>query len=207
MANGTYPVDIAVDYPEKSSRGWAILTIIPIKFIALAPHFIIFYGLTYASYLFFFLGQIVILFKGKFPESMARLIANTMAWQMRVNAFMYGLCDTYPPFSLDGDAGATYALRYSYDYPEKSSRGWAVATMFLIRFLALIPHVIVLLFVLIGAAAVFFVSQIVVLFTGKYPQGMFDFMVGVMRWTARVNAFSYALTDKYPPFGLKSSNA
>ena len=56
-------------------------------------------------------------------------------------------------------------------------------------------------------AVVFFISQLAVLFTGKYPRGMFDFMVGVMRWTARVNAFSYALTDKYPPFSLKSSNA
>ena len=105
------------------------------------------------------------------------------------------------------EALVDYPVDLQVDYPETSSRGWAIATMFGIRFLALIPHVIVLMFVLIGAAAVFFVSQIVVLFTGKYPRGMFDFLVGTMRWTARVNAFNYALTDKYPPFGLKSSNA
>ena len=205
MANGTYPVDIAVDYPEKSSRGWAVCTMLGIKSLLLFPHLMVFYVLNLLAQMLFFFSQIGILFNGKYPPGMARLIASTMAWQMRVSAFMYGLCDTYPPFSLDMDT--EYALRYSYDYPETSSRGWAVATMFGIRAIALIPQVFVLLFVLIGAAVVFFISQIAVLFTGKYPRGMFDFLVGTMRWTARVNAFNYALTDKYPPFGLKSSNA
>lgn len=205
MANDTYPVDIAVDYPEKSSRGWAVCTMLGIKSLLLFPHMIVLYALNFVVSIFFFFSQIAVLFTGKYPEGMARFIANTMAWQLRVSAFLLGLRDEYPPFVLSGDPA--YALRYSYDYPEKSSRGWAVATMFGIRALALIPHIFVLLFVLIGAAVVFFISQLAVLFTGKYPRGMFDFMVDTMRWTTRVNAFNYALTDKYPPFGLKSSNA
>jgi hypothetical protein len=205
MANGTYPVDIAIDYPEKSSRGWAVCTMFVIKSILLLPHMIIIGALSLVAGILFFISQIAVLFTGKYPEDMARFIANTMAWQMRVSAFMLGLCDQYPPFSLAGDP--SYALRYSYEYPAKSSRGWAILTMFGIRYLALIPHMFVLMFVLIGAEVVFFISQIAVLFTGKYPRGMFDFLVGVLRWTARVSAFYYALTDEYPPFGLKSSNA
>jgi hypothetical protein len=206
MANGTYPVDIAVDYPAKSSRGWAICTMLLfIKPLTLITHLIILYALFYVSCIFFFLGQIVILFTGKYPESMARLIANTMAWHMRVSAFMYGLCDQYPPFSLDGDA--SYALRFSYDYPEKSSRGWAICTMFFIRFLVLTPHIIVIYALGLVVSIFFFISQIAVLFTGKYPRGMFDFVVGVMRWETRVFCFALGLTDKYPPFTLKSSNA
>lgn len=199
MADRPYPIDIAIDYPATSSRGWAILTILSLKNWALIPHLIVLYALQIVSGLLFFVAQIIILFTGNYPESMARFVANSTAWQLRVSCFQFGLTDKYPPFSFEE---SSYPVRLSYAYPAQSSRGWAVLTILFIRFLALIPHAIVLLFLYIGAAVVFFISQIIVLITGTYPEGMFNYMVGVIRWTTRVSAFGYALTDEYPPFSM-----
>jgi hypothetical protein len=200
MATGVYPIDIAVDYPQTSSRAWAILTMLGIKNLALIPHFIVLYALHIIAGILFFLSQIIVLFTGTYPEGMASFVANTLAWQARVNAFTYGLTDQYPPFTFEGETA--YALSFTYDYPATSSRTWAILTMLFIRFLALIPQAIVLAFVGIAAALLFFVSQIVVLITGSYPEGMFAFMVGTIRWSTRVSGFMYALTDSYPPFSL-----
>lgn len=200
MANEAYPVDVSVDYPESSSRGWAILTMLGIKYLALIPHIIVLYALNLIAGIIFFISQIVILFTGKYPEGMARFVANTMAWQVRLGSFFLGLTDTYPPFSFEQDVA--YPARYTYEYQEERSRAWALLTMIGVRYLALIPHFFVLAFVGIAAACVFFVSQIVVLFTGKFPEGMHQFLVGVMRWGLRVSAYFYALTDTYPPFSL-----
>lgn len=98
-----------------------------------------------------------------------------------------------------------YPVEFKVEYHEKSSRLMALSNiLFMIpRALMLIPHAVVL-FVLTGLAAlVFIASQIIVLFAGSYPRQMFDFTVGVMRWRARVGAFTFGLTDKYPPFSLK----
>jgi hypothetical protein len=75
-------------------------------------------------------------------------------------------------------------------------------TIIPIKMLALLPHMIVLVFVMLAMAMVWFQSQIVVLFTGRFPAGMHGFVVGVMRWTTRINAFTYGLCDQYSPYGL-----
>lgn len=88
-----------------------------------------------------------------------------------------------------------YPVRLQIDYPEQLSR---LSTFF--RGLLGIPHLIVLIFVGIAQGVVMFISWWIVLFTGKYPKGLFDFVVNTMRWQTRVNAYSAFLTDRYPPF-------
>lgn len=88
-----------------------------------------------------------------------------------------------------------YPITYNAEYPAKMSR---LTTFF--RCILIIPQAFVLYFVGIAAGIVSFIAWWVILFTGKYPEGMFDFMVGYMRWTTRVNSYSMLLTDKYPPF-------
>ena len=73
----------------------------------------------------------------------------------------------------------------------------------LIKWLLLIPQAVVLFFVIIGALFVAFAAFFAVLFTGKYPRGMWGYMVGVQRWMLRVSAYSQFITDKYPPFSLQ----
>jgi len=88
-----------------------------------------------------------------------------------------------------------YPITFNAEYAERMSR---LTTFF--RFLMLIPQIIVLYFVGIAAGVVTFIAWWAILFTGKYPKGMWDFMVGYMRWSTRVNGYAMFLTDKYPPY-------
>jgi Domain of unknown function (DUF4389) len=96
-----------------------------------------------------------------------------------------------------------YPADFRAEYPASSSRGWAALTILLIKFLALIPHVFVLVFLGIAQWVVAFIAQLVVAFKGEYPAGMHDFVTGVLRWSTRVGSFALSLTDKYPPFTTK----
>ena len=91
-----------------------------------------------------------------------------------------------------------YPISVGVDYPEKLSR---LSTFF--RIILLIPQMIVLYFVEIVAGILMFLSWWAILFTGKYPKGLFDFVSGYLRWATRVNGYTYLLTDKYPPFNMK----
>ncbi len=88
-----------------------------------------------------------------------------------------------------------FPLTYEIQRQEEYSR-----FLPLIKWLLVIPNVFVLLFVLIGAFFAWIGAFFVVLFTGRYPEGIFNFLVGVGRWMARVGAYFCLLTDKYPPF-------
>ncbi len=97
-----------------------------------------------------------------------------------------------------------YPVKVRIEYPERSSRGWAVLTILLIKLLALIPHGIVLIALGIAAAVVFVIAQIAVVSRGVFPPGLFAFLTGYIRWYARVEAFFLSVTDRYPPFSLES---
>ena len=99
-----------------------------------------------------------------------------------------------------------YTVDLRADYPERSSRAWAALTIFWIKFFALIPHGIILVFLGIAQWVVAFVAQFVVAFKGEYPPGMFGFVVGVLRWQTRVTAFLFSLNDRYPPFTLQPAD-
>jgi hypothetical protein len=72
-----------------------------------------------------------------------------------------------------------------------------------VKWFLAIPHYIVLFFLWIAAIVVVIIAWFAILFTGRYPRGMFDFVQGVMRWGARVGAYAFVLvTDRYPPFSL-----
>lgn len=89
------------------------------------------------------------------------------------------------------------------DYPEKLSRVWVVLKALFGSLYVGIPHGIVLGLYQIAVGIVTFIAFWIVLFTGKYPRGMFDFVVGYIRWTARVTAYLSLLRDEYPPFSGK----
>ena len=90
-----------------------------------------------------------------------------------------------------------YPITFGAVYPEKMSR---LTTFF--RYLLVIPHAIILYFLAIAFGVVTFIAWFAILFTGKYPKGMYDFAVGVMRWSTRVMGYYTFMTDKYPPFTM-----
>jgi hypothetical protein len=96
-----------------------------------------------------------------------------------------------------------YPVDVRADYPQRSSRLWAVHTILWIKWLALIPHFFCLIFLGIAQVVVALVAQFVVAFTGEYPAGMHVFVTGVLRWQTRVSAFFLTVTDRYPPFSLQ----
>jgi Domain of unknown function (DUF4389) len=90
-----------------------------------------------------------------------------------------------------------YPVRLDVDYPDSLSR-----LLIFVKWLLAIPHFIALIFLAIGAYIVLFISWFAVLITGTYPEGMFNYMVGVIRWSTRVQAYVFLMTDVYPPFSL-----
>lgn len=97
-----YPVDLTFAYPEKSSRLLALLGILmPIKVLLLIPHIFVLYFLELASAIVAFIGYFVVLFTGKYPKGMYDFVAGVLRWQIRLSAWIFGLADGYPPFSLN----------------------------------------------------------------------------------------------------------
>lgn len=91
-----------------------------------------------------------------------------------------------------------YPVRVDVDYPDRLSR-----LLIFVKWLLAFPHYVVLFFLAIGAYVVLIISWFAVIITGQYPQGMFNYMVGVLRWGMRVGAYVFLMTDKYPPFSLE----
>jgi hypothetical protein len=107
-----------------------------------------------------------------------------------------GAPPSYPPVQYGG--GSSYPVDFQAEYPEEGISRWRA----LFQGFLLIPHFIVLLFVFIGVYFVWLITFFAILFTGRYPQGMFNFLAGAMHWSNRVTGFSYWMTEDYPPFSL-----
>ncbi|HET6477430.1 MAG TPA: DUF4389 domain-containing protein [Thermoleophilia bacterium] len=100
MAPIDYPVDVRADYPRRSSRLWAVLTIFWIKFLAVLPHAIVLVFLGIAQFVVALFAQFVVVFKGEYPARMHQFVTGVLRWQTRVTAFVLSVNDRYPPFSL-----------------------------------------------------------------------------------------------------------
>ncbi len=186
-----HPGTLDVPYPESLSRG-----LIFVKWLLAIPHLIILYFLVVALGLVTFVAWFAILFTGKYPEGLFKFAVGVQRWSINVSAYTSLLRDEYPPFSMDA---GQYPVVFEAAGPGELSR-WLI----FVKWLLVIPNMIVYLFVAIAALFVGSIAWFAILFTGKYPRGMFDFAVGSMRWAARMNAYSYLWTDQYPPFSTKA---
>jgi len=128
-----YPIDLRAARPERSSRLWAALTILWIKFVALIPHFFILTFLAIAQFAVALVAQLVVAVKGEYPPGMHAFVVGVLRWQTRVSAFIFSLTDRYPPFSLKGDDA--YPIDVVVERPACSNRLYALATV-LVEFLA-----------------------------------------------------------------------
>jgi hypothetical protein len=115
--------------------------------------------------------------------------------EARIYSYVFLLRDEYP--SVDEEQ----AVRFDIVYPDAKNdlNRWLP----LVKWFLAIPHYIVLVFLYIAVVVVVIIAWFAILFTGRYPRGMFDFVVGVVRWALRVGAYAFLLvTDRYPPFSL-----
>ena len=242
MALSDYPIDVRADYPERSSRGWAALTILLIKFLALIPHFFVLIFIGIAQFFVALAAQVAVAASGDYPPGMFDFVAGVLRWYTRVAAFILSVTDRYPPFSLR--PAADYPVDVTVERPTQLSRLYALFTVIvelfffagaialavflihrgvhahrrydfpsnagtglLLRQIAALPHFIVLFFFGIVVIVLWVVAQWVILFTARFPRGMFDLVAGFIRWQTRVSGYALGLSDRYPPFTIEPSIA
>jgi hypothetical protein len=139
---------------------------------------------------------LMILFRQRYPRWWFDFSRELTRFGYRIGAYLFLLTDQYPSTVEE------QAVHIEIDYPDvaKDLNRW----MPLLKWFLAIPHYIVLAFLAIGAWFATAVAWFAILFTGQYPRGTFDFVVGVGRWGLRVNAYAFLLvTDRYPPFSLR----
>jgi len=138
---------------------------------------------------------LMILFRQKYPRWWFDWNLELQRFTNRVYVYFLLMDDRYP--STDERQG----VRLDYPYPDvpRDLNRWLP----LVKWLLAIPHYVVLFFLYIGAVFMAIAAWFAVVFTGRYPRGVFDYLVGVGRWTNRVVAYAFTLvTDEYPPFRL-----
>jgi hypothetical protein len=186
----SYPVTYDVEYPEELSR-WLIF----IKGILAIPHLVVLYGLGLVASALTFIAFFAILFTKRYPRELFEFVVNINRWTANVTAYIFLMSDDYPPFSWDA---GLYPLTYDVEYPEELSR-WLI----FVKWLLAIPHVVVIMFLFVGALLAAIAAWFAILFTKQYPESLFNFIVGVNRWQYRVNAYTNLMLDEYPPFSLE----
>lgn len=139
---------------------------------------------------------LMIIFREKYPRWWFDFAVEFARFGARIGAYLGLLTDAYP--STDEEQ----SVHLDVDYPDVTAdlSRW----MPLVKWLLAIPHYIVLAVLFIGAFFAVFFSWWAILFTGRYPQGLFDYVVGVARWALRVQGYvAFLVTDDYPPFSLR----
>ncbi len=187
-----------------------------VKWLLLIPHAIVLGFLWIAVAVLTVIAFIAILVTGRYPRSLFDFNLGVLRWTWRVAYYGYSALgtDRYPPFSLGPEPD--YPARLDIDYPQRLSRGLVLVKWWLLA----IPHyVLIALFLgFSGSVAgpdgpvsdsvpglltlVVLIAAVGLLVTGRYPRGLYDFALGMIRWAVRVGAYAGLMTDAYPPFRL-----
>ena len=191
-AQPAYPIHLAVDYPEaplnRLTTFFRLITMIPMVVVV---------ELVSEGGILFLPSLLMILFRQKYPRWWFDWNFALLKFQNRVSAYVLLLRDEFP--STDEDQ----AVHLDLPYPDVQAdlNRWLP----LVKWILAIPHYIILVFLWIALIVAVIIAWVAILFTGRYPAGLFDFVVGVMRWSIRVIAYAFVLvTDRYPPFNLSS---
>lgn len=202
-----YPASLSVDHPDRELNRLTtflrVITVIPIAILlGLVSSAAWDWGDDHrwavnlsAGGVLFLATVLMLVFRQKYPRWWFDWNIALTRFGARVGAYLALLRDEYP--STDEEQ----AVHIEIPYPDAKAdlNRWLP----LVKWLLAIPHHIVLFFLGIAALVVVIIAWFAIMFTGRYPKGLFDFVVGVMRWSLRVSAYAFLLTtDKYPPFAL-----
>jgi len=169
-------------------------------FYILIPHAFLLIFVAMAATVLQFLSFWIILFTGRYPQSWFEFQVKFQSWNLRLNASFFNIVDGYPAFGFNGSHPS---IEYDVPYPEHISRVSVLLRGVFGFFYVLIPHGFILMFLGIAVQMVTFICWWIVLFTGKYPKELFDFVVGYLKWNQRVTNYMAYMTDTYPPFSMK----
>ena len=190
------PVTFEVSTPDRIAN-WRPL----VQWLLAIPHFIVLYVLGIVGFVFWVIAWFTIVFTGRLSQNTAEWLAMVYRYQFRASAYAGFLHEEYPPFdftrTLDDPGGQPVTVSFEVEFEDRNRLTSAL------RIIWLIP-------IAIFAAIIFFVAQIVwfiaffaVLFTGRWPEGMLDFVTRALRLNLRANAYGALLTDQYPPFAVE----
>ncbi|MBJ7597956.1 MAG: DUF4389 domain-containing protein [Candidatus Nephthysia bennettiae] len=197
----SYPVQFDVDFPtrplDRLTTAFRIFAALPILILlaALTPEMVRNdNSITLAAGVLFVPLVLMLVFRQKYPRWWFDWNLNLLRFSNRVTAYLALLDDRYP----STDEEQSVHLDFAYPDAQHLNR-WLP----LVKWLLAIPHYVVLVLLWIAAAIAVVVAWFAILFTGRYPRSLFNFVVGVLRWSNRVTAYAFALvTDQYPPFSL-----
>lgn len=190
-----YPVRLELNRDFEVER-WRPL----VNWLLAIPQLIVVYVLGIVFEVLAIIAFFTVLFTKKIPTGIFGVMAMYQRYSWRVNSFALFMRNEYPPFTFETTAAdpGTDPAAFSIEEPAVLNR-WLP----LVKWLLAIPHYIVLVFLFIAVAVVKLITFFAVIFTGRYPEGMRDFVVGVFRWSVRVQSYVFFMTDVYPPFSLR----
>ncbi|HYY04628.1 MAG TPA: DUF4389 domain-containing protein [Gaiellaceae bacterium] len=207
LAEPPYPVQFSIEYPDRDlnrlTTAFRLIVAIPILVVAGALG-----GHEWGGYagpgrgvvagtggVLFLAPLLMILFRQKYPRWWYDWNLELLRFSNRIGAYLALMDDRYP----STDERQAVSLDLPYPDAERDLNRWLP----LVKWLLAIPHYILLVFLTIAAIVSVIVAWFAILFTGRYPRGLFDFVLGVGRWANRVIAYAFVLvTDQYPPFRL-----
>jgi Domain of unknown function (DUF4389) len=194
--DASYPATLTFDPPEKIAN-WRPL----VQWLLVIPHGVVLYLLNIVSEVISVVSWIVILFTGKLPDGLANFQVMYIRYSVRTATYLGFMREEYPPFTFEmtpNDPGDDARVSVNLT-PALTDRNRVTVAF---RLILAIPQFIAVFLLSIGAAVGVIIAFFTVLFTGAWPPGIRDFVVSVMRWNLRVQAYLLLLTDVYPPFSL-----
>jgi len=204
--NDVYPVRFSVEYPNRAldrlTSAFRIFMVIPIAIVLASIGGYSSYG-GYSYYagvggaILFIPPLLMILFRQKYPRWWYDWNLEVLRFTNRVAVYLALMDDRYP----STDDQQSVRLDFAYPDAQQELNRWLP----LVKWFLAIPHYILLLLLYIGAVVAVIVAWFAVLFTGRYPRDLFNFVEGVIRWGNRVAGYAFILvTDRYPPFRLRA---
>ncbi|MFF1633273.1 DUF4389 domain-containing protein [Leifsonia sp. NPDC058248] len=208
-----YALALEGEHAQRLSR-WLWL----VKWLLIIPHVIVLFFLWIVFLVLSVVAFFAILITGRYPRGIFDFNVGVLRWTWRVSYYSYSALgtDRYPPFKLADDPN--YPARLSIEYPQKLSRGLVLVKWWLLA----LPHYLII-GVFTGAAfagysqirdgnawaygsgligLLVLIAGLVLLFSGRYPRGVFDLIMGMNRWVYRVSAYAALMTDQYPPLRM-----